>query len=342
MANTKRKRKKKLNARGKLFLFAFCLIVIIIAALIISIANKENKNDESPNTILETVPVSETIPTEPPTPTPVPNQYEGISVFNNLYSNEAILIDAQTGEVIDELNADTCAFPASVTKMMTLLISCENLTDYDEVTPLPREIYDTLYYADLSTAGYECGEPITVNDLLYGLQLRSGAECCLGLANKIAGSEAAFVEMMNTRAQELGMTGTHFTNCTGLHNENHYSTVSDMAQLLQAGLKNEKFREVFSTSMYTSTPTTYHPGGMTIYSTFSQTLSSMDFEGGTFIGGKTGYTSEAGQCLASAATIDGHEFILVTFGAYDNNPNSSSHLHSADALNVYQALAEAL
>ena len=341
MANSKRRKKIKLNARGKLFLFGFCASIIIIALLIINLARR-GKNDDvkAPVQTMETV---ETVETEPFfTPTPTPTPYPQMDLLNNIYSNEAILIDAETGAVIAEKNADTQAFPASVTKMMTLLIACENLTDYDEVTPLPREIYDALYYADLSTAGFECNEPITVNDLLYGLQLRSGAECCLGLANMVAGSEQAFVELMNQRAQELGMTGTNFTNCTGLHDVNHYSTVRDMATLLRAGLQNDKFREVFSTPMYTTTPTTYHPGGLVIYSTFYQTLSSMDFEGGTFIGGKTGFTTEAGQCLATAATINGHEFIFVTFGAYDNDTNSSSHLHSNDAINTYQALAAAL
>lgn len=341
MANTKRRKKIKLNARGKLFLFGFCAAIIIIALLIINLG-KGNSNDnvKAPSSPAEPGETQQTEPSFSPTPTPTP--YPEMNLLTGIYSNEAILIDAETGAVIDEKNADTQAFPASVTKMMTLLIACENLTDYDEVTPLPREIYDTLYYADLSTAGFECNEPITVNDLLYGLQLRSGAECCLGIANLVAGSEQAFVDLMNQRAAELGMTGTNFTNCTGLHDVNHYSTVRDMATLLRAGLHNDKFREVFSTTMYTTTPTTYHPGGFTIYSTFYQTLSSMDFEGGTFIGGKTGFTTEAGQCLATAATINGHEYIFVTFGAYDNNTNSSSHLHSNDAINTYQALAAAL
>lgn len=343
MANSKKRRKKKLNARGKAFLTLFCLVIILVAAIIISLESCRHKEPETSTeftlTTLSTD-VQETLPTETeaPTPTPMPS----LNLLGSIYSNEAILIDAETGVVLDEKNPDTQAYPASVTKMMTLLIACEQLTDYDEVYPLPREIYDTLYYQDLSTAGFECNENITINDLLYGLQLRSGAECCLGLANRVAGSETAFVELMNSRAEELGMTGTHFMNCTGEHNVNHYSTVRDMATLLRAGLQNDKFREVFSTYVYTSSATINHPGGLTIYSTFYQTLSSMDFEGGTFIGGKTGYTTEAGQCLATAATIDGHEYIFVTFGAYRNEGDTSSHLHTNDAINTYRALAAAL
>lgn len=343
MANTKKRRRKRLNARGKAFIGGFCFLIILVAAIVISLESCKARTDtETGSSILETTPVESVIPiateTEAPTPTPLPS----LDLLGSIYSNEAILIDAETGVVLDEKNPDTQAFPASVTKMMTLLIACEQLTDYEELSPLPREIYDTLYYQDLSTAGFECGENITINDLLYGLQLRSGAECCLGLANRVAGSEAAFVELMNNRAAELGMTGTHFTNCTGQHDANHYSTVRDMATLLRAGLQNDKFREVFSTSQYTSSATINHPGGLTIYSTFSQTMTSMDFEGGTFIGGKTGYTTEAGQCLATAATINGHEYIFVTFGAYRNEGDTSSHLHTVDAINTYQALAAVL
>ena len=341
MANSKKKRKFKLNARGKAFLAGFCILVALTAITIISLESCRQKISDNNdhiilNTLEETIGTTETVPPTP-TPTPMPQ----FDLLGNIYSNEAILIDAETGVVLSEKNPDTRAFPASVTKMMTLLIACESITDYSEVYPLPREIYDTLFYQDLSTAGFECEEPVTIDDLLYGLMLRSGAECCLGLAQKIAGSEAGFVELMNIRAEELGMTGTHFTNCTGLHNPEHYSTVRDMATLLRAGLQNDKFRQVFSTMTYTSTPTTIHPGGLTIYSTFYQGLSSMDFEGGTFIGGKTGTTTEAGLCLATAATINDHEYIFVTFGAY-RGENDTTRYHTLDAINAYQALASAL
>ena len=173
MANSKKRRKKKLNARGKAFLTLFCLAIILVAAIIISLESCRHKEPETSAeftlTTLSTD-VQETIPTETeaPTPTPMPS----LNLLGSIYSNEAILIDAETGVVLDEKNPDTQAYPASVTKMMTLLIACEQLTDYDEVYPLPREIYDTLYYQDLSTAGFECNENITINNLMYGLKLR--------------------------------------------------------------------------------------------------------------------------------------------------------------------------
>ena len=342
MANSKKRRKIRLNARGKAFLAGFCIIIILVAAIIIGISKAAGNQNTTEESTLSSYAPEQTLPSETVLPSPTPTPVPSLNVMGSIYSNEAILIDAETGVVLDEKNPDSVAFPASVTKMMTLLIACEQISDYDEVYPLPREIYDTLYYQDLSTAGFECNEPITINDLLYGLQLRSGAECCLGLANRVSGTEAAFVELMNQRAAELGMTNTHFMNCTGEHDANHYSTVRDMAILLQAGLQNAKFREVFTTNVYQTTPTVTHPGGLIIYSTLSQTMSTMDFEGGTILGGKTGYTSEAGQCLASVAEINGHEYILVTFGAYRQEGDTSSHLHTVDAINTYQALAAAL
>ena len=342
MANSKKRRKIRLNARGKAFLAGFCIIIILVAAIIIGINKAAGNQNTTEGSTLSSYASEQTLPSETVLPSPTPTPAPSLNVMGSIYSNEAILIDAETGVVLDEKNPDSVASPASVTKMMTLLIACEQISDYDEVYPLPREIYDTLYYQDLSTAGFECNEPITINDLLYGLQLRSGAECCLGLANRVSGTEAAFVELMNQRAAELGMTNTHFMNCTGEHDANHYSTVRDMAILLQAGLQNAKFREVFTTNVYQTTPTVTHPGGLIIYSTLSQTMSTMDFEGGTILGGKTGYTSEAGQCLASVAKINGHEYILVTFGAYRQEGDTSSHLHTVDAINTYQALAAAL
>ncbi|MBO6193805.1 MAG: D-alanyl-D-alanine carboxypeptidase [Clostridiales bacterium] len=342
MVNSKKRRKIRLNARGKAFLAGFCIIIILVAAIIIGINKAAGNQNTTEGSTLSSYASEQTLPSETVLPSPTPTPAPSLNVMGSIYSNEAILIDAETGVVLDEKNPDSVAFPASVTKMMTLLIACEQISDYDEVYPLPREIYDTLYYQDLSTAGFECNEPITINDLLYGLQLRSGAECCLGLANRVSGTEAAFVELMNQRAAELGMTNTHFMNCTGEHDANHYSTVRDMAILLQAGLQNAKFREVFTTNVYQTTPTVTHPGGLIIYSTLSQTMSTMDFEGGTILGGKTGYTSEAGQCLASVAKINGHEYILVTFGAYRQEGDTSSHLHTVDAINTYQALAGVL
>lgn len=341
MVNTKRRRKKvKLNNRGKAALCAFVLFIILLAAIVISLSRCSHEETSRINTIES---YTETVaPTDTPTPTPTPLPH--VDVIGNLYSSEAILIDVETGCELDSVNADTISYPASLTKMMTLLLACENITDFNASYTIPDEVYNAIYGMDLSTAGYETGETVTMDDLLYGCMLRSGAECCLSIAYSIAGSEADFVALMNQRAAEIGMTNTHFMNCTGAHNDNHYSTVRDMSTLLRAALDNPKFRDVFSTNAYTSSSTIQHPGGLSLVSTFSNTVYTMEIDGGELIGGKTGYTSNAGQCLASLARIYDREYIFVTFGAVNETGESAGtrHLHTADALNTYQSLASYL
>lgn len=341
LMNNRKKRRYRLNSKGKMALGAFILfslIIILIIVLGISRCSREKLPEESFETLSTYV-----APTS--TPSPTPTMLPEIDVIGNLYSSEAVLMDVETGSVLDSYNMNTTAYPASITKMMTLLLACENIDDFNATYMIPREVFDAIYGMDLSTAGYECDEVVTMDDLLYGCMLRSGAECCLSIAYNVAGSEEAFVELMNERASQIGMTNTHFMNCTGAHNDNHYSTVYDMALLLREGLQNSKFREVFSTNEYTSSSTIQHPGGLTYVSTFSQTVYTMDIEGGgTLIGGKTGYTSQAGQCLASLAVINGREFIFVTFGAVNETGESAGtrHLHTADALSTYSNLASYL
>ena len=117
-------------------------------------------------------------------------------------------------------------------------------------------------------AGFRPGETATVRDLLYGVLLPSGAECCEALAREVSGSEEAFVELMNQKAAALGMASTHFCNPTGLHDPEHVSTARDMARLLRAAMQNEMFRTIFATARYTVPPTNLHPDGFTLESTF--------------------------------------------------------------------------
>lgn len=257
-----------------------------------------------------------------------------------LNSSEFLLMKLNTGEVITENAGDERIYPASMTKIMTALLALEKLPDLDQKIQLTEDIYPELYSQNASRAGFEPGEMATVRDLVYGVMLPSGAECCLGLANQITGSEAAFVDMMNQKAAELGLTNTHFTNSTGLHNEEHYSTAKDMAVLLQYSLQNGDFRAVFTSPRHTTTGTNYHPEGFTFASTLFKYTDNLAVTGGELLGGKTGYTSEAGQCLASLANVGGEDYILVTAGAHGNA--QEEQLHIQDAFRVYSKLGEAI
>ena len=143
----------------------------------------------------------------------------------------------------------------------------------------------------------------------------------------------------NDKAQELGMKNTHFTNSTGLHDPEHYSTVEDISILLQYALKNEYFRDVFTSSRYSTLPSEQHPEGFTFHSTMFKYMDSTEVTGGEILGGKTGYTEEAGLCLASLAQVNGKEYILVTAKA--NGTHQTEQFHILDAINVYSQIGEA-
>lgn len=251
----------------------------------------------------------------------------------DLYSHCAILVDAQSGEVLFEQNADDRAYPASLTKIMTALLAIEKNEDLDQTTVLGQEMFESLSRENASMAGFKPGERLWLTDLLYGTLLPSGAEAAEGLAEHTSGSQAKFVSLMNRRAKELGMQGTRFENATGLHAKNHYTTARDLAKLLCAALKNSTFRTAFQAERYVVAPTNLHPDGVTLYSTAFQKLGDMKLSKGEFLGGKTGYTAQAGLCLASAAKYRDQELILVTMGA-DGSPDTPQY-NLLDALVLY-------
>ena len=257
--------------------------------------------------------------------------------LEGLVSPYAILVDADSGEAVAEKEADVSIYPASMTKVMTALLALEANPDLEQPVTLPEDIFPELRAEGASMAGFLPGEMATVRDLLYGALLPSGAECCETLAREVSGSEEVFVELMNQKAAALGMASTHFCNPTGLHDPEHVSTARDMAVLLRAAMQNEMFRRIFATARYTVPPTNLHPDGFTMESTFWSELDGTELRRGKFLGGKTGYTSAAGLCLASAAQVKGKRYILVTAGAQGNHNTEPYHVD--DAVNVCRQLA---
>ena len=256
--------------------------------------------------------------------------------LEHLYSPYAILVDLKSGNVLAEHDAQAKIYPASLTKIMTAVLAIENTEDMEEVMILPADFFQKLYTEDASMAGFQPGERVRLKDLLYGILLPSGAECCMAFANRIAGSEDEFVRMMNRKAEELGLKNTHFCNATGFHDPEHYSTVEDISILLQYALRDENFRAAFTSSRYSTLPSEQHPEGFTFYSTMFQYMDSTEVTGGNIIGGKTGYTEEAGLCLASLAEVAGKEYILVTAKA--NGTHQTEQYHILDAIDVYSQI----
>lgn len=259
-----------------------------------------------------------------------------VSFHTESYSSQYLLVRMSDGTIITSQGEDEITYPASLTKIMTALLAIEHTSDLSEVVTVPEAVFDKVYKTGASVAGFEPGELATLEELLYGIMLPSGAECCLAYAEYIAGSEAEFVSLMNRKAIELGMNDTNFTNCTGLHSADHYSTAKDLAILLRYALGNETFRRVFTSDSFYVTPSTVHSDGFYLRSTLSEALDRCENplpKGLQILGGKTGYTSAAGLCLASLAEVNGEEYILITLGA-EGLPDSPPY-HVMDAITLY-------
>lgn len=264
------------------------------------------------------------------------NQSYAADGMDQLYSSCAILVDRNSGGTLAEKHAGKKIYPASLTKIMTALLVVEYTENLDEVIVIPEYFFTELYAEGASMAGFQPGEMARFRDLLYGILLPSGAECCRTAADWIAGSENVFVGMMNEKAEELRMKNTHFCNSTGLHDPDHYSTVEDISVLLQYALEKEVFREVFTSSQYSIQPSDQHPEGFTFYSTLSPFWDQTQIPNAEILGGKTGYTEEAGLCLASLGRMGGKEYILITAkaeGSHDTEP-----FHVLDAAKVYGSI----
>lgn len=239
----------------------------------------------------------------------------------------AIAIDLNKNTVIAAKDAEKRVYPASITKVMTLVVALENIKDLDEKFTFTQEIIDPLILAEASTAGFVADESVSARDMLYGLMLPSGADAAVGLAILAAGSEEDFVELMNEKADELGLYGTHFMNPTGLHDDDHYSTCHDLALLLDYAIKNEAARETLITYQYTTEPTKQNPEGILLTDTMFSRMYGDESDSAFILGGKTGFTLEALHCLASFAVkcregeseeaiyVRDPDFILVTVGS---------------------------
>lgn len=256
--------------------------------------------------------------------------------LSGLNSGAAVLIRVSDGQVMAQLRQDERIFPASMTKMMTCIVAIESIDDLESEIRLPEEIFTALYAEGASMAGFLPGEHVKIIDLLYGIILPSGGECSMAVAEYAAGSEEAYVEMMNQKAQELGMENTHFENVTGLHDENHYSTVKDLAVLLQYALQNSTFEEIFCSREHLTAPTDGHPDGLMLRSSMFRQQEDWTVGKGEIRGGKTGFTDEAGLCLASVAMIGDEKYIAVTAGA--EGDHSTEPYHVLDAFYLYGQL----
>ena len=211
-------------------------------------------------------------------------------------------------------------YPASVTKIMTALLALENGSLEDEVTISQNAAADS-FPSDASLVGLRQGEVWSLEDLLYALLLRSGNDAATAIAEYVDGTEAAFVERMNARAAELMANNTHYVNPHGLHDDNHYTTAYDIYLIFNACIQNEEFVKIIGTASHTAQYR--NPDGSTGETVIEPTnwyaSGAADLPSNmTVVGGKTGTTGEAGNCLVLLnETAEGNRYISVVMGAPD-------------------------
>ena len=231
----------------------------------------------------------------------------------DISSQNAILYNMDTEEILYEKAADEQVSIASLTKIMTALVSIENIEDLDTQLVLTADDFGGLIEANAVTAGFTKGEVVTYRDLLYGLLLPSGADAAKALARNIAGSEENFIKMMNEKVEKMNLKNTHFSTVIGLDDDNNYSTARELALIFKEALKNEDFKTIITTKEYTSSD-----GKVKFHSTIQSNAKKFEIDIPYILGGKTGTTTDAGLCLATIAKENDVNYMLVTLGAlYD-------------------------
>ena len=258
-------------------------------------------------------------------------QVDTTQFISGIDSKYAILIDIDKNEIVASKSGNERIYPASMTKVMTLIVAAEHITDTSELFTFDYTITDPAYKAGASVAGFLAGESVPLLDVLYGAALPSGADATTALAITVAGNEEIFAELMNKKAEEIGLTNTHFENASGLHHPDHYSTPHEIAMIMEYAMEIPLVSEILCTYQYTTTKTEQHPDGILLTSNMFSRMYGDEAGNCEVIAGKTGYTPEAGQCLVSVAqTPDGRRFVLVTASAVGR------YAPIYDAIDVYK------
>lgn len=221
---------------------------------------------------------------------------------------QAILIEESSGKVLYEKNADEKAYPASTTKIMTALLVLETLEKYDSPLDQKVTVPKEAEGVEGSSLYLKAGERIYLQDLLYGLMLQSGNDAAVALAVITAGSTEAFVEAMNHKAGVLACTNTHFVNPNGLFDENHYTTVRDMAVIAREAMAHKAFRTIVAAPSWDA-----DREESDFEHFYNKNKTVHQFKGGTGI--KIGFTKASGRTLVASSSRNGRDLICVVMGA---------------------------
>ena len=236
------------------------------------------------------------------------------SIGSEVNANYAVVFDLDQGTILGEKNSSVTMNPASMTKVMTLLVAVENLPDLEKKITMTQDIVDYVKARGASNCGFVAGEQVRVKDLLYGVILPSGADAVLALAKEIAGSEAGFVALMNKKAQDLGLSSDcKFQNATGLYHSTHHMNVKDIGEIMAAAMRNSLAREVLSTENYQIPATNKHENGIKLTNLFVQRIKGQDTGGASVTMAKTGFVRQSMFCAVSSGKgANGKNLLVVT------------------------------
>lgn len=237
------------------------------------------------------------------------NKIQGWPQAADIASDTGILMDADTGTVLFDKGGDQQRYPASITKIMTLLVAVENSSMDEQVTFTETGVRNVA--ADSSNINSKVGEVMTMQDCLHALMIISANDAAAQIAEHVGGTEQNFIDMMNQRAAEIGCTNTHFANSSGLPDENHYSSAKDMALIFKEGLKNKDFRSVIGDADYTIQPTNMTSDKRVMHTHHPMFAPESDIYYPGCIGGKTGFTNLAAHTLVTAVEQNGTTYIAV-------------------------------
>ena len=270
--------------------------------------------------------------------------YEGYKVVQDsrekyisdpeVISEYAVLIDMSDGHIVASRNPKDKIYPASMTKVLAILTACDLLDSLSGNFVMTQDITNYTFSHDCSAVCYSVGEEMSVEELFYGTILPSGADACLGLADVSAGSMEAFVDEMNKKVDELGLSATsHFANPVGIFDKENYSTPCDIAMIMKAALEKDICRKALSKHHYVTAKTKEHPDGIDISNWFLRRIEDKD-PPGEVLAGKTGFVSQSMFCAVSCLeNTDGNLFILCTAGS------SSSWKAIYDHARIYRQFA---
>lgn len=343
------------------WLIVFAILEIVLVAMILTnaIGVHHDKDDAPTDPTQQSSVTTGAQTTEPPPDVPVlssglqpvnPAKGSGFMEESDLIaSSYAILIDAQSGEILAGKNMETVFSPASMTKVMTLIVACEQYktSDLDRKIVITKDIFDYSragLYADSSLFGFDIGDEVTVRDLLYGIGMKSASDCVVPIVFDVSESEEDFVALMNQRAKEMGLTNTHFDNAIGYESAQNYTTAKEMAMIMSVAMQSDLISDILCTSAHLSQAYYYKNGAYTPFNiSYYNTLHTQRVEfykahtGKDFVlnttklnGGKTGYlTSSFLVCQASAKVGTG-TYIVVLGDASGTNVTSSCGMTMKD------------